>query len=161
VGLGLAVPPLTASSLDAAALDRSGALTIGARHLGLVVALVVLTPVLANDLDAAQSKAIDRGADVVLDSSVSIGSKVPLMIDLTKTLRGTPDAEVPDFGPTFARHESSGNRGSLERLRHDLVTTIHAVLTRSTRRAFGLSALLAAAGLLPLPVYRRRRRSAS
>ena len=157
VGIGLAVPPLTASSLDADALDTSGALTIGIRHAGLVLALVVLTPVLASNLIAAQSKATDRGAGVVLDSGVPIRTKVPLALDLARTLRNA-GVEVPDFAPIFARHENTGNRPQLEQLRRRLVAVIDAMVTRSTRAAFAISALLAVLALLPLPLLRARAR---
>ncbi len=157
LGLGLAIPPLTASSLDPHALDGSGARTIAARHAGLVIALVALTPVLAHDLSAAQDRAIDRGANTVLDADVPISAKVPLARDLGRTLRDVPDAEIPNFRPVFARHETASNRSSLEQLRSDLVGVIEDMITRSTRRAFFVCALLAAAALLPLPLLRLRR----
>ncbi len=155
-GIGLAVPPLTSSALDAEALDTSGALTIGIRHAGLVLALVVLTPVLAHDLNGAQDTAINRGVETVLQADAPITTKVPLAVDLSRTLRSTGD-RVPDFGPVFARHESSTNRQQLEHVRGALVDVVDAIVTRSTRRAFAISALLALLALAPLPLLRRRR----
>lgn len=156
-GIGLAVPPLTASSLDPDALDSSGALTIGIRHAGLVLALVVLTPVLAGDLVAAQPTATARSTTVVLHSEVPIAVKVPLALDLAHSLRET-NVRVPRVAPIFARHETSGNRQELQQLQRRLVAVIDAVVTRSTRRAFLISALLALLALLPLPLFGRRMR---
>lgn len=156
-GIGLAVPPLTSSSLDADALERSGALAIGIRHAGLVLALVALTPVLAGDLITAQAKATDRGASLVLHSNVSISTKVPLALDLARSLRST-NVEVPHFAPIFARHEKAGDRQQLQQLEHHLVGVVDAAVTRSTRRAFAISSLLAVLALLPLPLLPARDR---
>jgi len=52
-GLGLAVPILSDLSLDlGAGLTRSGTLSIGVRHLGLVLALALIAPLLASELPA-------------------------------------------------------------------------------------------------------------
>jgi hypothetical protein len=120
-----------------------------------VLALVVLTPVLASDLIGAQNKATDRGVETVLQADVPIATKVPLAADLSRTLQDT-GAQVPNFKPVFARHENSGNRQQLERVRDELVGVIDAMVTRSTRRAFAISSLLALLALAPLPLLHRR-----
>src|SRR6476619_8632617 len=54
VGIGLAVPTLSGAALDpAAGLARSGTFTVGVRHLGLVLALASIAPLLASELPDA------------------------------------------------------------------------------------------------------------
>src|SRR5919201_1907011 len=49
IGLGLCIPVLSRSALElGAGLSRSGTLTIGVRHLGLVLALACIAPLLAS-----------------------------------------------------------------------------------------------------------------
>ena len=50
LGLGLSLPALTEASLGGPSLSSSGTWSVGIRHAGLVLGLVLLTPLLAADL---------------------------------------------------------------------------------------------------------------
>jgi predicted MFS family arabinose efflux permease len=150
LGLGLAVP-----GLSQVALDRSATWSIAARHLGLVGGLLLLTPLLAQDLTTASAKAQRAGTAAVLDSAIPIETKVPLALDLANTIRRTPDGSLPDFTADFSRR-SSGSPG-LARLERSLDETVRAVVTRGFRRALVLAALLAAPVCLALLWARSRR----
>lgn len=157
-GLGLTVPPLTD-----AALGGSGGATasVSARHVGLVLALLLVAPLLARDIERATTRAERAGAALVLDARLPVRTKVPLAVDLARKVRRTPNGTLPDFGDEFRRRRGTAETaGELRRLRRSLDGTIKAVFTRSFRRAFALSALLALLALAPLPLLRARRRLA-
>jgi len=60
-GLGLAVPVLSnATLLPGPRLTSSGTLTVGARHLGLVLALALIAPLLASQVPKAGDEALLR-----------------------------------------------------------------------------------------------------
>jgi predicted MFS family arabinose efflux permease len=154
LGLGLAVP-----GLSRVALDRSATWSIAARHLGLVGGLLLLTPLLAQDLTTASAKAQRAGTAAVLDSAIPIETKVPLAFDLASTIRRTPDGSLPDFSADFSRR-SNGSPG-LAHLERSLDETVRAVVTRGFRRALLLAAMLAAPVCLALLWARNRRRLVS
>ena len=62
-GLGLAIPGLTHAALaDGGDVDRRATVTVGLRHLGLVLSLAVVAPVLAADLlDSGRRRDPERG----------------------------------------------------------------------------------------------------
>ncbi len=144
-GLGLTVPAFTHSSGD---------WSVASRHVGLVAALLLLTPLLAHDLATGTTRAEEAGTALVLDSGLPLGTKAPLAGDLVRRIKHTPRGSLPDFGPDFARRGDSPALGGLER---SLEGTIRAVATSSFRRAFLLCALLA----LPVAALGFRRRGAS
>jgi predicted MFS family arabinose efflux permease len=151
IGLGLAVPTLTTAGLTSSRQPRvAGAWSTGLRHLGLVLALVLLTPLLARDLEAGATRAKLVGTGLVLDAPLSAGTKVPLAIDLARALDRAPRGKVPDFTPQFARYQGVGS------LRRSLTETLQAIVTRSFRGAFAVSAALALLALAPLLLLRRR-----
>jgi len=151
VGLGLSVAVLSDAALvPGPALTRSGTLTIGVRHLGLVLALASIAPLLASDLPPAGDRALLKATAVLLDAPVGISKKVPVALDLREAFAKARDGETPDLAEPFdahgARHDSA-----LAAARDDLVGTIEETITRAFRPAFFLSAALAAlASLLAL-----------
>jgi predicted MFS family arabinose efflux permease len=150
LGLGLAVPALTRAALDPdRAPARSGTLTIGARHAGLVLALALIAPLLTSDLEDGGRRALLGGTHVILNGDVPLTTKVPIALDLRDALENAPDGEVPDLSKPFDdRGARSDSR--LRELRDRLVTTLEGAITRSFRSSFLLSALLAVLALVPL-----------
>src|SRR5262249_13832719 len=62
LGIGLAVPVLTRVALHQdSGLVRSGAITVAARHAGLVIALALVAPLLTSGLDRSGQKALLGG----------------------------------------------------------------------------------------------------
>ncbi len=146
-GLGLAVPVLSRAALAVVGV-RSGLVTVGARHLGLVLALALTAPLLSQALDRGGERALLAGTRVVLDGDVSLFRKVPIALDLRDALEQAKAGEVPDLARPF---DERGARlvARLRRLRDHLVGTLRSVLTRSFRGSFGLAALLALLAALP------------
>jgi MFS family permease len=148
LGTGAAAPALTR-----AALAGSAALSVCARHLGLVLALVAVAPLLAADLDEGGTRAKLVGTARVLDAPVPAETKVPLAIDLVRAIDRAPRGHLPDFRPEFAKQPRSV---ALRELEADLQQTLRAVITRSFRNSFFLCAGFALLALAPLALLRRR-----
>jgi predicted MFS family arabinose efflux permease len=156
IGLGLAVPVLSTAALDVGAgLTRSGTLTIGVRHLGLVLALAVIAPILATQLPSAGHRVTLRATAVLLDAPIGLGTKVPVAVDVAAELKKARAGEVPDLSKPFndhgARHDSR-----VAAVRNEVIATIENTITHSFRAAFLFSAALAAAALLLAVALRTR-----
>jgi predicted MFS family arabinose efflux permease len=155
-GLGLAVPGLSDAALDrGAGLTRSGTLTIGVRHLGLVAAIASIAPLLASDLPAAGDTAKLKATQVLLDAPIGITDKVPIAVDLHDAFDKAKDGEIPDLAEPF---DSRGARtdAKLAAARDDLVAAIEESITRAFRPDFFLAAVFGAAAALLAALVRRR-----
>ncbi|MPY95938.1 MAG: MFS transporter [Acidimicrobiia bacterium] len=157
VGLGLASGLLGPPSVAGSAPLPAAAATIGARHLGFVLGLAVIAPVLADDLESATSEAARAGTATVLDAAIPLQDKVPLTLDLRDVIEDTPRGRVPDLDAAFADLDDDE---SLAAVRHDLVTAIGDTITRAFRSAFLLAALLGALAVVPALVVATRARRA-
>jgi len=156
VGLGLAVPVLSGAALDlGAGLTRSGTLTIGVRHLGLVLALAVVAPILAAQLPSAGDRVTLRATAVLLDAPIGLKTKVPVALGVAAELRNAQAGEVPDISKPFDDHGAREDT-RVAAARDDVVATIETTITRAFRSSFLFSAALAAAALLVAVALRRR-----
>jgi MFS family permease len=156
VGLGLAVPGLSDAALDpGAGLTRSGTLTIGVRHLGLVAAIASIAPLLASDLPKYGDRAELKATTVLLDAPISITDKVPIAFDLRSAFNKAQDGEIPNLAEPFdARGARSDSK--LAAARDDLVAAIQESITRAFRPDFFLAAGFGAAAALLAAFMRRR-----
>ena len=155
-GLGLAVPILSNSALDpASGLARSGTLTIGVRHLGLVLALASIAPLLASKLPDTGDRAELGATRVLLDAPIGISQKVPIALDLRKAFRDARDGTIPDLAEPFDKRGAQDDE-DLAAARDDLVAVIEEVITRAFRPAYLLSAAFAAAAVALAALFRRR-----
>ncbi|HLA92224.1 MAG TPA: MFS transporter [Actinomycetota bacterium] len=156
VGLGLAVPGLTHSVLGGEnGVASKATLTVGMRHIGLVLALAVVAPILSTDLTEAADVATLNATAVIIDGQIPATTKVPLAIDIRDALERVPEGEIPDLSAPFEEHGASSD-ASVARVRDDLVASIEEAVTRGFRRAFAFCALLAALALVPVLAFRRR-----
>jgi predicted MFS family arabinose efflux permease len=155
-GIGLAVPVLSDAALDpGAGMARSGTLTTGVRHLGLVLALALIAPLLAAELPDAGDRAMLGGTAVLLDAPVDLTKKVPVALDLTAAFERARDGEVPDLAEPFNAH-GAGHDSALAAARDRLVGVIEETITRAFRSSFLLSAALAGLALLVAALGLRR-----
>ena len=154
-GLGLAVPVLSNLTLDpGAGLTRSGTLTVGARHLGLVLALALIAPLLASKIPPAGDRALLRGTAVLLDAPIGLDKKVPVALDLRGAFARTQAGETPDLAAPFNAH-GARHDASLASARDRLTGAIEATITRASRSSFFVCAALAALALLLAALFRR------
>ncbi len=160
IGLGLAAPVLTRASLDAdAGIVRSGAITVSARHAGLVLGLALVAPLLTGSLDKAGERALLGGTETILDANVPIRKKVPIALALRDALENAQKGEVPDLGKPFDDAGAQSNE-NVRRARDDLVNTLESALTRgfplvvcarrTVRRAGRRAGLAAAEGVVKI-----------
>jgi predicted MFS family arabinose efflux permease len=157
VGMGLAVPILTRDAVRPDdGLIHDGTVTIGARHLGLVLALVLVAPLLSTDLERGGRNALLGGTKVLLSSTLPIRQEVPIALAIRDELQKAPRGAVPDVAKPFNDH-GAANDPSVRRVRDSLVGAIQDALTRSFRRALLLCGVLAALSLVPILVTLRRR----
>jgi predicted MFS family arabinose efflux permease len=154
LGLGLTLPELVRAGMsNGAGLETTASWSVGVRHLGLVVGLLALTPLLAHDMGAAGRSVRDAGAARLLDAPLPIAAKVELAEALergTREGRSTPAALLE---PLRARE---GGEPILADLRRSLEELLAEALTRGFRRGFLLAAGLALLALAPILIARRR-----
>jgi Major Facilitator Superfamily len=156
IGLGLAVPTLSRIALDrAAGLARSGTFTVGVRHLGLVLALALIAPLLAAELPAAGRQAKLKATSVLLDAPVGLSTKVPVALELAGEFQRAQAGKIPDLAKPFDDH-GAGSDPKLATTRDRLVETIEETITRAFRPAFLFSAALAALAAALALLARRR-----
>jgi MFS family permease len=156
LGLGLSLPALTEASLGGPSPSSSGTWSVGIRHAGLVLGLVLLTPLLAADLSGVQDRARLAGASALIEAPLSIQDKVAVGVQLERAIDEAPRGEVPDLGAAVAAGGDPSAPGRVA-LRDSLQRVISDAITRGFRGAFVLCAVLAALALLPMAVLRWRR----
>jgi hypothetical protein len=139
---------------------RDSTISIGARHAGLVLGLVLIAPVLSASIDTGIQHATLGATRTLLEAHVPLSDKVPVTWDLRSAIEDTPKGQVPDLAGVFDKHGASSN-AALATARDDLMSTITDAITRSFRPAFATAAVLAALSAIPVLVLTRRRRSAA
>jgi predicted MFS family arabinose efflux permease len=157
-GLGLAGPSLSEAALASDSSERA-AWSVGARHLGLVIGLVLVAPLLSTGIDHAANRASEAGAGVILDAQIQPRTKLQLGLDIAKALGEAPRASVPDFRPAFASARADdGGQGELLTAAEDrLGNTVRAVVERGFRPSLDACVALALLACIPLawPIRRR------
>ena len=160
VGIGLA---LSLGGLTEAALaGRSrpalhGGVTIASRHAGIVLGLLLLTPVFVADLDLQSARAEQKGVALVIDSGIAPSTKLRLAARLATDIQRQP-GRLPDVRRTInALDVGQQERPALDALANRLDDQLDAAATSSFSRSFLLAALLALAGLVPIAFAREVR----
>jgi MFS family permease len=154
-GLGLSIPGLTQAVLGiGTGVGREGTLTVGVRHLGLVLALAIVAPLLTTDLFAAEDVARLNGTAVVIDGRIPAITKVPLALDIRDRIDAAPRGEIPDLAAVFEEHGSKDDP-AVRVVLDDLMASVEAAVTRAFRSSFLVCALLALLALAPVLAFRR------
>jgi MFS family permease len=149
LGLGLTVDRLTeqAMELRLPRVDHA-AWTIAARHAGVVLGLVVLTPVFTADLRDAEVPAREAIASLVLDAPLSAQDKIAVARALGDALTDQR-GEVPDLGPAFDDADlAPSERPAADQLERDLDEQLERAATGAFRDSFLAGAGFALAALL-------------
>jgi hypothetical protein len=157
LGLGLTLDRLTTDAMrDRFPRSLHGGWTIGARHLGVVLGLAILTPVFTADLRSAQAPAEEAITSLVLDAPISAQSKIDVARGLGDQLN-REHGRVPDLHPAFARlHLTAAEQPAASQLEHSLDAQLERAATHAFRRSFLIGSGLALAALLSLIRVRRR-----
>jgi hypothetical protein len=151
-GFGLAVPSLTAESVaDMNAPAGSGTISVGARHVGLVIGLVVIAPLLATGLARGGEQATLDATAVILDAPLPLQEKLPLAQGLAAEFERTPDGAVPDLAGVFDAN-GAGDDPALAAVSDDLTGAIRDALTGAFRDSYAAAAGIALVALLVVGV---------
>jgi predicted MFS family arabinose efflux permease len=157
-GLGMAFPALTKAALSGPGKPVArAARTVAARDAGLVLGLLVLTPVFVHELNVAPKRAIAPIARAVFSAPIPTNVKFQLGAGLLDATARAPQSELPDIGPTFAHLSAQANtstRTQLASLKVQVHSLIEHAATRSFRKPLLYCALFALL-VLPLMVLRR------
>jgi MFS family permease len=152
-GLGLALSALTERALAGrrpAAVH--GGWTIAARHAGVVLGLLLLTPIFTEDLRQNEEKVLAAGTAAVLDSRIQPLEKIGVARDILVAVdEAEQEARIPDVGEVVGERDDPAYA--------DLVSTLQDQLDRAATNAFSHSflaaALLGVAALVPVLLDRR------
>ncbi len=151
-GLGLALSALTEQALAGrSAQTVHGGWTIASRHAGIVLGLLLLTPLFTADLEQSEENALRAGTAVVLDSEIPPLAKIGVARDILVAVdEANREVRIPDVS------EVIDEDGDAYR---DLVSDLQEQLDRAVTNAFSRSFLAASAlGLLALvPILLGRR----
>ncbi len=156
VGLALVLSALTETALQGRSPQAiHGGWTISARHAGVAIGLVILTPVFTSDIADQRQDAIDAGTAVVLDSKVSPLLKLDLAQRIEDQLEGEK-GKVPTIGPAFEPlPEDPEDRLEVLQLKSELQDQLDRAATHAFSPSFGIAALLGMLALVPIAFARR------
>lgn len=156
IGLALVLSALTETALGGRAPQAiHGGWTISARHAGVVIGLLALTPIFTADIAQQRDDAIDAGTAVLLDSKVTPLLKLELAGKVSDQLDGEK-GKVPTIGPAFKPLPSDPEeRAQVETLRDELQDQLDRGATHAFSPSFGLAALLGLLALIPIGLSRR------
>lgn len=154
LGLGLALATLIAATVGErgpqegpaapAAVARPAAWTISARHMGIVVGLLVLTPIFTGDLERLRPPGERAGLARVLDSPLPLGPKIELARELDKQIQAAGEQELPDLGQAFEDLDLPASQApAVARLRAGLDEELDRAATEAFGRSFLAAALIA------------------
>lgn len=137
-GLGLAFPGLTTAALRSGGPPAArAAKTVAARDAGIVLGLLVLTPIFVNQLNKAPNQALPAATRAVLTAPIPADLKLSLASGLIAADKNAPQSKLPDFGPPFARANARATPSQRAALR-DLHNQLDAIVQRAATSAFKL-----------------------
>lgn len=156
IGLSLVLSALTETALAGRAPQAiHGGWTISARHAGVVIGLLALTPVFTADIAQQREDAIDAGTAVLLDSKVTPLLKLELAGRISDQLDGEK-GKVPAIGPAFRPLPTDPEqRVQVETLRDELQDQLDRGATHAFSLSFGLAAIIGLLALIPIGLSRR------
>jgi hypothetical protein len=152
-GLGLALSALTERALAGRSGQAvHGGWTIAARHAGVVLGLLLLTPIFTADLDRNEEEALAAGTAAVLDSRISPLEKIGVARNVLVAVdRAKPEARIPDV-KAVVDHRDDRDYADLGNALQD---QLDRAVTNAFSRSFLVAALLGLLALVPIILGRR------
>ena len=156
VGLALVLSALTEAALSGkSAAAVHGGWTIAARHAGVVVGLLILTPIFTAQLETQRTDALDSGTAIVLGAPIDPTEKIDLAIRISKEVDSQGD-RVPEIGPAFEPPPTDpAKRDIYASVRSGIEDQLDRAATHAFSASFMLSALFALLALIPIGLTRR------
>lgn len=151
-GIGLALAALTERALAGRDPLAHGGWTLAARHAGVVLGLLLLTPVLAAALDRNQEEAVRAGAAEVLDSRISALEKLRLAQEVLDEIRDAEEeGRLPEVAAAFEERSDDEEHRALQ---SSLGEQLRRAITNAFSEPFLLAAGLALVALVPVGLSR-------
>jgi MFS family permease len=152
-GLGLALSALTTRALAGRSAQAvHGGWTIAARHAGVVLGLLLLTPIFTTDLHRSEDNALAAGTAAVLDSRIPPLDKIAVARDILVAVDEAKDeARIPDVQEVVGERDDPAYVDLASALQDQLDRAV----TNSFSRAFLAAALLSLVALAPIVLGRR------
>ena len=153
-GMGLALPALSGELLPERTPTQAARL-LAARHLGITVALALLAPLAATQLDDAVEQTRERGAALVLDARLPPLDKFQLVQTVLSDLdpvdpRGQLQAALDKGASEFDEEDQPAYRQFADRADDALVAGVQGAFAPAFL-VCGVLALLAALAVFPPP----------
>ena len=140
-GLGLTIAALTGEALEGRSPQAvHGGWTIASRHGGVVLGLLMLTPLFSAQLDRNETEAKRAGAAILLDSRVPPLDKLRVAEDVLRAI-DQADGRLPDVHSAFHGRFDGPARPEYRRV----ASRLQDQLERAVTSAFGWPFLLASA----------------
>jgi len=154
LGLGLSLATLIGASVGdagagdertaAAAVAGPAAWTVAARHAGIVVGLLALTPIFTADLIDVRAPAEAAGLSRVLDAPLALSLKIDLARSLDLEAQQAADQQLPDLDAAFATLDvPAAQRPAVDILHAQLEEELDRGATKAFSRSFLVAALIA------------------
>jgi MFS family permease len=159
-GLGMSFTALTDAALQGRGpVTARAARTVAARDAGLVLGLLLLTPVFVHDLNGASKRAVPPLAVAIYSAPMSTQVKNEVAKEMVTAYGQTPKGQLPDFAPAFASvqstlHTDAATNRTLAVVHKKVDAVVERVATESFHRALRYCALFAVA-VLPLLLLAR------
>ena len=149
-GLGLALSALTERALEGRSGQAvHGGWTIAARHAGVVLGLVLLTPIFTADLKKNEDAALTAGTAAVLDSNISALNKIGVARDVLVAVdEAKPEARIPDVKEVVDHRDDPDYAALGDELQEQLDRAV----TNAFSNSFLVAALLGLLALIPILV---------
>ncbi len=152
-GLGLALSALTERALAGRSSQAvHGGWTLAARHAGVVLGLLLLTPIFVADLDRNEDDALSAGTAAVLDSRIPPLDKLKVARNVLVSVDDArAEARVPDIAEVVGEDDDP----ELADLAASLQDQLDRAATNACSRSFLVAALLGLLALIPILIRRR------
>jgi MFS family permease len=153
-GLGLALSALTERALAGRSAQAvHGGWTIASRHAGVVLGLLLLTPILTADLDRNEHDVLRAGTAVVLDSRIPPLDKIGVARDVLVAVDDAKsEARIPDVEEVVGKHDDPAYADLAAKLQDQLDRAV----TNAFSHSFLAGAVLALLALVPVLLSRRK-----
>ncbi len=155
-GIGLTIEALT----DAALRGRSpqavhGGWTLTARHVGLVIGIVALTPIFTHQLGVQQEQVQQQGMRLLLDSPLPISTRIGLGGELSGVVQSA-NGRIPNISAVFANAPTDPQElAAWNALEGELDHAIREAGTAAAAWPFLAAAGLVLLALVPIGIGRR------
>jgi MFS family permease len=152
-GLGLALSALTERALAGRSAQAvHGGWTIAARHAGIFLGLLLLTPIFTAGLERNEDDALAAGTAVVLDSEIPPLAKVGVARDILVAVdEANREVQIPAVADVIGKQDDPAYRDLISKLQEQLDRAV----TNAFSRSFLVAAALALLALVPILLGRR------